>query len=94
MNRLSDKQTLCPICGRKLDEFGDCYHGKDVGRSSLPDCSQPILAATMKGYVAGIADGTTENPYAYILPEAWAWEHGREQGRQHRVRCDVRAALS
>lgn len=51
------------------------------------------LRATMEGYVAGIADHG-ENPYPYRREEAWCWEHGREQGRQHRVRCEVRASLS
>ena len=47
-----------------------------------------MLSATMLGYVSGVADHG-ENPYHYMQAEAWCWEHGREQGRQHRVRCDA-----
>ena len=53
--------------------------------------SPTILKATMAGYVAGIADNVNaQNPHHYAQAEAWAWEHGREQGRQHRIRCEVR----
>lgn len=49
-----------------------------------------MLAATMLGYVSGVADHG-ENPYHYMQAEAWCWEHGREQGRQHRCRCDAQS---
>lgn len=47
-----------------------------------------ILDATMKGYVSGLANNN-RNPFEYIQAEAWAWQHGFEQGRLHRVRSDV-----
>lgn len=47
----------------------------------------------MEGYVSGIADHG-ENPYPCQREEAWCWEHGREQGRKHRARCEVRTYLS
>lgn len=50
--------------------------------------NERMLAATMLGYVSGVS-GHGYNPYHYMQAEAWCWEHGREQGRQHRCRCDA-----
>lgn len=53
-----------------------------------------IIRATMAGYLAGISDRPDANPYAYIVASAWAWQHGYEQGRLHRIRSTIRDAIT
>ncbi len=51
-----------------------------------------MLNATLLGYIAGIAwgdAGLKRNPHAYVQAEAWAWQHGWEQGVERRIECDV-----
>lgn len=56
----------------------------------MTEPDQTIINATMKGYMAGLADRENTNPYAYIQSEAWSWQHGYEQGRLHRAKSEVR----
>lgn len=56
---------------------------------------QSMLNATLIGYVAGLAlgthsDGPGRNPYIYIQSEAYAWQHGFEQGSHHFIESAVR----
>lgn len=54
-----------------------------------------ILKAMLEGYVAGIAWGERQvfNPYSWVQAEAWSWENGLGQGRQHRANSGVRDEL-
>jgi ribosome modulation factor len=48
-----------------------------------------LVKATMQGYVSALLQ-RSKNPYPYITPEAWAWQHGYEQGHVHAIRTMVK----
>lgn len=54
----------------------------------MSDEEKRLIRATMEGYVAALLE-SRPNPYAYVTSEAWAWQHGYEQGRLHSIRTTV-----